>query len=581
MRDENQDLPDISDGGEAEAEMAPHEAASLSSGTVLGDFEIIEKVGCGGMGVVYKAFERSLRRVVALKVLNPVISENPSLAKRFRREAILAANLSHPNIVPVYQVDQADRPRYFTMEYVQGESLKDRVERDGPMHPAEAVRITTQACEALHHAHEHNIIHRDIKPGNILLQNHVQRVRITDFGIAQDVTGKLAERTETTGFTAGTPAFMSPEQNLGLDLDCRTDVFSLGMTLYYMLTGELAYHAANRAELALAFREQSPEPPSHHNPQVSPVLDKVVLKTVATDREGRYPDCLEVAEALQTTIESRKVAATVPGKQRQPRVRPIRAVVVSILGSVAVSAAVLVWLLLWGPELWQENTSQRINEQEPTGSEAGTSDVPPPPVPPGPYLREHPATFDWIDLDGGFVSDKSRIFVKDWPNGGTVLAEKRLDRPVYPDEDFSLLLDLETDQDTAGHAGWFKISLLNEEDEDEMVAAVEWRDDHPGAGYGGLAFFAERHTPLYRSEPPDMPREYPRLDGLLKLSRTGSRWTAYLGGDPKGEMLTLSSARIATRVRLEAGCFQGVPPRQIEIRGIYVLDHTRDAPEEP
>jgi formylglycine-generating enzyme required for sulfatase activity/serine/threonine protein kinase len=269
----------------------------------IDDFQLLKEIGRGGMGVVYKAFQRSLQRVVAVKILNPLIAGNPSLAKRFRREAVLAANLSHPNIVTAFHIDDREQPRYFAMEFIEGRSLKEKIEADGFLAPAEAVRITLQACEALQHAHEHGIIHRDIKPANILLENHIEKVRITDFGIAQDTTGQLAEVTVTEGFTGGTPAFMSPEQNLGEKLDSRTDVFSLGATLYYTLTGKFPYQAANRQELVLAFKQQTPSPPSRFSPEIPEALDDVVLKMVVAEREGRHAQMSDVRKDLEEVLD--------------------------------------------------------------------------------------------------------------------------------------------------------------------------------------------------------------------------------------------------------------------------------------
>lgn len=316
MWDKGLDLPDMSEPAVPREEKAPDEYQPFSPGDHLDDFDILEEVGRGGMGIVYKAYERSLKRVVALKILHPTISCNPSLAKRFRREAVLAANLSHPSIVPVFHIDQEDEPRYFTMEFVQGSGLDNKIKQEGFLGSAEATRIVLQACEALHYAHEHGVIHRDIKPSNILLQNHLERVRITDFGIAQDVTGRLAEVTTTEGMTPGTPAFMSPEQNLGEVLDRRTDIYSLGMTFYYMLTGQPAYRARNRAELAVAVQRQSPSPPSILNPDVPKVIDQIALKMIAVDRQTRYQDCSAVAADLHSVLRSQGELAIAARKGR-------------------------------------------------------------------------------------------------------------------------------------------------------------------------------------------------------------------------------------------------------------------------
>ena len=321
---------------------------ALAPGRRLGDFEIVEEIGRGGMGVVYKAYERTLRRTVALKVLHPEIAADPSLAKRFRREAILAANLSHPNIVPVFQIEEGEQPRYFTMEFVQGRSLKDKIHVQGGLEPAEAVRIALAACDALEHAHQHNIIHRDIKPGNILLQDPGGRVRITDFGIAQDVTGRLAEVTTTEGTSSGTPAFMSPEQNLGRELDARTDIFSLGMTLYYMLTGRLAYQVRNRAELAVAFTSQTPDPPSRFAPGIQPRLDQIVMKMIAVDPARRYATCEAVALDLKALGKSAAadVPRIVPIARMGERGRQGALLAAIAVAVVALVVVLVVWLIL-------------------------------------------------------------------------------------------------------------------------------------------------------------------------------------------------------------------------------------------
>ncbi|MCX5669720.1 MAG: serine/threonine-protein kinase [Planctomycetota bacterium] len=341
------DLPPITDAGTERGDLPPGHDQVMPPGTRLGDYEILEKIGSGGMGTVYKAYEHALKRVVALKVLHREIASNPSFVKRFHREAVLAANLSHPNIVPVFHVDPQASPPFFAMEFVHGISLKDKVEKEGFLQPEEAIRIILQACDALQHAHRNNIIHRDVKPANILLQNHLQRVRISDFGIAQDVTGQIAEVTQTEGLTAGTVAYMSPEQNLGQPLDHRTDIFSLGMTLYFILTGRTAYRARNRAELALAFQGQTPLGPSRLNPQVPPVLDDIVLKMIAVDPAKRYPSCDAVSDDLKDVLagENAMVCAAKPHA-------PVRAyrfpLLATIVGIIIVGLAIGLWAMIGG-----------------------------------------------------------------------------------------------------------------------------------------------------------------------------------------------------------------------------------------
>ena len=270
-----------------------------AAGDRVDGFDILEKVGEGGMGAVYRAYERALRREVALKTILPEVAADPSLLKRFRHEAVLAGNLSHPNIVPVYHIDDRPTPRYFTMEFVRGPSLRDKVDRDGPMDPAVATRIALEVADALQCAHEHQVIHRDIKPRNILIEDRSGRARVTDFGIARDISGRLAEKTRTEGRTAGTPAFMSPEQARGEDLDARTDIFSLGATFYYMLTGRTPYEAEDRTGYLAAFQGAPPPLPSRLNAKVGPALDAAVMRMLAVDREKRYRACAEVVVDLK------------------------------------------------------------------------------------------------------------------------------------------------------------------------------------------------------------------------------------------------------------------------------------------
>ena len=565
MVDESDDLPDVSrDEGADGASVSP-QGSPLHPGDTIDDFEILESVGCGGMGVVYKAFEKPLRRVVALKVLNPAISGDPSLAKRFRREAILAANLSHPHIVPVYQVDRNDPPRYFTMEFVHGRSLKDKVEKEGYLSPAQAVRIALQVCDALCHAHEQNIIHRDIKPGNILLQNHVERARVTDFGIAQDVTGRLAERTETTGFSAGTPAFMSPEQNLGQALDGRTDVFSLGMTLYYMLTGQLAYHARNRAELALAFKDQKPAPPSRLNPDVPPELDSVVLRMIAVDSADRYADCREVAEALQQAVAPRPGAVPRPaGRKAAPF--PWGRLAMGLVAMAALLSLVgLAWFMPWKGSGEAPTVGPGVQTREGVSGPSAPSS-------PRTYFEERGVVFSgWtytVESRGRFASDGLGIYVSDWGDGGPVVAEKSLSRPLGPTDDFRLLVRLSTGQDKAGCGGWFSVALLDELG--EAVAEVGWHDVQAAAGYGGVDFYAEGRTPLYRTDPTGFGREYPQLSGVLSLARSASRWVAQVNSDSKAAAREVEPRRTATRIRIAVGAATRLPPRPIRIEGLWV-----------
>jgi len=252
------------------------------------------------------------------------------------------------------------------------------VEKEGFFEPPEAIRIILQACSALQYAHENNIIHRDIKPSNILLQNHLERVRITDFGIAQDITGKIDDSTQTEDATAGTPGFMSPEQNLGEKLDKQTDIFSLGMTFYYMLTGQMAYHAKNRAQLAIAFQKQKPIPPSQLNPNVNRELDQLIFKMIAVERKNRYEKCEHIATDLAKIYKFQEESVSSLKKlTRSVHALPRRSIPTTLL-IVSVILVISVWLLR--TYLGQVDSTERVFYSNHTGislQQVSVIDIPP------------------------------------------------------------------------------------------------------------------------------------------------------------------------------------------------------------
>ena len=259
--------------------------------------EILELLGRGGMGAVYKARQPALDRWVALKVLPPQSTARPGFAERFNREARALARLSHANIVAVYEFGQAGDLPYFIMEYVEGVTLR-RLVQERRLAPAEALRIVPQICEALQFAHDEGVVHRDIKPENILLDKK-GRVKIADFGIAKLVTGEQAEETITQDQVIGTPHYMAPEQvEHPQAVDHRADIYSLGVVFYEMLTGELPLGIF--------------QPPSK-KVQVDVRLDEVVLHTLEKEPERRYQHVSEVKTDVEN-IAGHAVASTNRGE---------------------------------------------------------------------------------------------------------------------------------------------------------------------------------------------------------------------------------------------------------------------------
>ena len=269
------------------------------NGRILdGRYQLGSLLGVGGMASVYLATDRVLERQVAVKVLSPPYAQDPVFVERFGREARAAAQLSHPNIVAVFDSGtDADQP-YLVMEYVPGESLAQLLHRQGRLAPRRAVELAIQVCAALAAAHAQGLVHRDVKPANVLVGPDGQ-VKVTDFGI---VKAAAATTLTGTGTVLGTAAYLSPEQAQGHPVDARSDLYGLGCVLYELLCGTPPFGSgADRSAVAIATRHLSepPEPPSARNPQVDPALDQVVLTALAKDPAQRYQGAVELQHALQ------------------------------------------------------------------------------------------------------------------------------------------------------------------------------------------------------------------------------------------------------------------------------------------
>ena len=271
----------------------------------LGEAYTIEgEIGRGGMGVVYRARDERLHRRVAIKVLPPELAYQKDIRERFAREAQTAARLSHPHIVPIHDVGDKAGLVYFVMGYVEGESLGARIKRRGKLPPDEARRIMKETADALSAAHSLSIIHRDIKPDNILLEGTRGRVMVTDFGIAKAASATSSATLTGIGVAIGTPQFMSPEQAAGeREIDGRSDVYSLGVVSYQMLTGELPFNAPTVAGILMK-QITEPAPVLHTTRSDIPEdLSLAVARCLEKDPENRWP----TADALRRSLESRTV----------------------------------------------------------------------------------------------------------------------------------------------------------------------------------------------------------------------------------------------------------------------------------
>jgi len=268
-----------------------------------GRYQILRKLGAGGMANVYLAEDQELGRRVAIKILNDRHANDDQFVERFRREAKNAAALSHPNIVSIYDRGEAEGTYYIAMEYLDGRSLKELILSRGDAPIAVVVEYARQILSALRFAHRHGIVHRDIKPHNVLVDGE-GRVKVTDFGIARAGTSQMTE----AGSIVGTAQYLSPEQARGGDVDQRSDLYSLGVLMYEMLTGEVPFSGDTPVEVAMKHLSQTPVPPSVTRPDVPRELDMVVMRSLAKDPEDRYQSAEEMEADLDRVARGVGVA---------------------------------------------------------------------------------------------------------------------------------------------------------------------------------------------------------------------------------------------------------------------------------
>jgi serine/threonine-protein kinase len=248
-----------------------------------GRYRILDRIGQGGMAKVFLAEDVSLHRKVAIKVLGERYAEDAQFVERFQREARAAAGLNHPNIVQVYDHGRADGSYYIAMEYLEGPTLDDVIADEGHLQPRRAIDLTLQILAALRFAHRHGVVHRDVKPQNMIVLRD-GRVKVTDFGIARAGSSEMTE----AGSIIGTAQYISPEQARGLPVGPPADLYSVGVVLYKMLTGRVPFDGDSAVAVAMRHVQERPVPPSHLNPDVPPDLERVVMRALAKDVERRY-----------------------------------------------------------------------------------------------------------------------------------------------------------------------------------------------------------------------------------------------------------------------------------------------------
>ncbi|MCJ7580743.1 MAG: protein kinase [Candidatus Aminicenantes bacterium] len=272
----------------------PREELTTGS-TFAKRYTIIEELGKGGMGHVYKASDTELGEKVALKLINPKIAADKKTIERFRNELKLARKIRHKNVCQMYDLNKENEKYYITMEYVSGEDLKSFIRRSRELSIKGAISIARQVCEGLIEAHKHGVIHRDLKPSNIMIDRD-GNVRIMDFGIARSLKSKGLTG---VGIMIGTPEYLSPEQADGEDIDGRSDIYSLGVILYEIVTGQLPFQGDTPLSLAVKHRIEKPGNPRTINPQIPEVLSQIILKCLEKKKEDRYPTAENLLEELK------------------------------------------------------------------------------------------------------------------------------------------------------------------------------------------------------------------------------------------------------------------------------------------
>jgi serine/threonine-protein kinase len=273
-----------------------------------GRYQILKELGRGGMGIVFQAYDKQLKEQVAIKILSPLLGSDPDALERLKREVSAARRITHTNVIRIHDISEVNGLHYICMEYFHGSSLKEFIKRAGMLSPMQAFHIASQVCDGLQAAHGQGVIHRDLKSQNIILDTS-NRVKIIDFGLARTTH---MEGLTASGLILGTPEYMAPEQVSGKKVDERADIYSFGIILYELFTGRVPFTGDSAIAVGFMQLKEDPPPPTHFNPNLSPQIERVILRALEKDPLQRYPSIEELKQELEKAV-LQPVVGEIPG----------------------------------------------------------------------------------------------------------------------------------------------------------------------------------------------------------------------------------------------------------------------------
>ena len=320
----------------------------MSRGTIIADrYEVIEELGRGGMGTVYKVFDKKIKEKIALKIIRPEIALNEHTIERFQNELRIARKIIHKNVCRMFDLGEDKNLHFITMEYISGRDLKQMIRMTKQLNVGTAVTIAKQVCEGLAESHRLGVVHRDLKPQNIMIDNEGS-VRIMDFGIARSLytTGVTA-----TGVLIGTPEYMAPEQAEAKEVDQRTDIYALGAILFEMVTGEVPFSGDTPISIAIKHKQEGPRDPREINAQIPEDLSQVILKCLEKNKEDRYQTAAELIKDLSNIEQGIPTIERIIPKRKSDTSKEIT--VTFSPKKIVIPAAIIIFAVAVGLAGWQ------------------------------------------------------------------------------------------------------------------------------------------------------------------------------------------------------------------------------------